>query len=229
MCLIKFIKWRYLVRDGRVGRSRAHLSLEPYPKYKCISNDCLPEQLRTSVTDNRRHENWDEMSRRGSHPVQSEPLAPELQPTGPVGVRRPPGREASEPHPGLSSPGDLHWEEAILMAPGFEASRAYIWEHWRAVGSKLLSWRACVQTHWCWIPVQGSSLTNIWIIQGYSLTDFRSVVGIWWNCIWCWVRWWAPLFSVEQNSPEINSCSYDQLIYEPRSQRYTEEKWHSLQ
>ena len=141
-------------------------------------------------------------------------------------------REASEPHPGLSSPGDLHWEEAILMAPGFEVSRAYIWEHWKAMGSKLLSRRACVQTHWCWIPVQGSSLTNIWIIQGYSLTDFRScarVVGIWWNCIWCWVRWWAPLFSVEQNSPEINSCSYDQLIYEPRSQRYTEEKWHSLQ
>ena len=30
------------------------------------------------------------MSRRGSHPVQSEPLAPELQPTGPVGARRPP-------------------------------------------------------------------------------------------------------------------------------------------
>lgn len=102
------------------------------------------------------------------------------------GSEAPPGREASEPH--LGSP-------ALETCTGKRRSSWHqAWSqqglHLRALegcGKQTPSWRACVQTHRCWIPVQGSSLTIIWIIQGYSLTDFRScarVVGIWWNCIW---------------------------------------------
>ena len=186
--------------------------------------------LRTRGIDNHWRENWDEMRRRGSAPVQSEPLAPGLQPTGPVGARFPPEeggvrapRWALQPWGPALGRGDPHGMR-LRNQQGL---------HLRALegyGKQTPFLKGLCTNSLVLNSSARGSLTNTWITQGYSLTDFRSCVSwVWCFRSWCWVCWWAPLLSVEQNSPEINSCSYDQLIYEPRIQHYIVEKWHSLQ
>lgn len=84
------------------------------------------------------------------------------------------GQEVSSPHQAPQHEGHV-WERRAPIIPGFETSRAYVWESWRTEGDQGSTLKGNMQKFtWYKSQCRGSTLKSVWVIcKEDALANFR--------------------------------------------------------